>query len=56
MPRLTWLLGRRRRWAVAIRVHTMLIPEKTTDENAEAHWQRSFELIDTAVFNSSDSG
>ena len=54
MPRLTWLLGRRRRWAVAIRVHTMLIPEKTTDENAEAHWQRSFELIDTAVFNSED--
>ena len=31
-----------------------LIPEKTTDENAEAHWQRSFELIDTAVFNSED--
>jgi len=32
----------------------MLIPEKTTDDKAEAHWQRSFELIDTAVFNSED--
>jgi phenylpropionate dioxygenase-like ring-hydroxylating dioxygenase large terminal subunit len=35
-------------------VHTMLIPEKPADEKAEAHWQRSFELIDTAVFNSED--
>jgi len=35
-------------------VHTMLIPEKPTDEKAEAHWHRSFELIDTAVFNSED--
>ena len=35
-------------------VHTMLIPEKPMDEKAEAHWQRSFELIDTAVFNSED--
>src|ERR1051326_1911739 len=35
-------------------VNTMLIPEKPTDEKAEAHWQRSFELIDTVVFNSED--
>ena len=32
----------------------MLIPEKAADKKAEAHWQRSFELIDTAVFNSED--
>ena len=35
-------------------VHTMLIPEKPTNEKAEEHWRRSFELIDTKVFNSED--
>ena len=34
-------------------VHTMLIPEKPTTEKTEAHWRRSFELIDT-LFNSED--
>jgi len=35
-------------------VHTMLIPEKPTNEKAEDHWRRSFELMDTAVFNGED--
>ena len=35
-------------------VHTMLIPETPTDEKAKEHWRRSFELIDTNVFNSED--
>jgi phenylpropionate dioxygenase-like ring-hydroxylating dioxygenase large terminal subunit len=35
-------------------VHTMLTPEKPADEKAEAHWARSFELIDTSVFNQED--
>ena len=35
-------------------VHTMLIPEMPTEQKAEEHWQRSFELIDTDVFNSED--
>ena len=35
-------------------VHTMLIPETPTDEKAAEHWRRSFELIDTNVFNSED--
>lgn len=35
-------------------VHTMLIPEKPADEKAEAHWRRSFELIDNGVFNKED--
>lgn len=35
-------------------VHTMLVPEKPTNEKAEEHWRRSFELIDTRVFNSED--
>ena len=35
-------------------VHTMLIPEKPTTEKAEEHWRRSFELIDSTVFNSED--
>ena len=37
-------------------VHTMLIPETPTDEKAAEHWRRSFELIDTNVFNSEDLG
>ena len=35
-------------------VHTMLIPERPTNKKAEEHWRRSFELIDTKVFNSED--
>src|SRR5215813_15514765 len=35
-------------------VHTMLIPEMPTEQKAEEHWRRSFELIDTDVFNSED--
>jgi glycine betaine catabolism A len=35
-------------------VHTMLIPEMPTEQKAEEHWRRSFELIDTNVFNSED--
>jgi phenylpropionate dioxygenase-like ring-hydroxylating dioxygenase large terminal subunit len=35
-------------------VHTMLIPEMPTEQKAEEHWRRSFELMDTNVFNSED--
>jgi len=35
-------------------VHSMLIPDVPADERAEAHWARSFELIDGGVFNSED--
>jgi phenylpropionate dioxygenase-like ring-hydroxylating dioxygenase large terminal subunit len=35
-------------------VHSMLIPQRPADEKAEAHWRRSFELIDDGVFNTED--
>ncbi|HTI81320.1 MAG TPA: aromatic ring-hydroxylating dioxygenase subunit alpha [Acetobacteraceae bacterium] len=35
-------------------VHTVLIPEPPADEKAQAHWDRSFELIDGQVFSSED--
>ena len=35
-------------------VHTMLTPDKPADEKAEAHWARSFELMDRSVFNGED--
>lgn len=35
-------------------IHTMLTPEAPADARAEAHWARSFELIDTGVFNRED--
>lgn len=35
-------------------VHTMLVPEPPADAKAEAHWSRSFELIDGGVFNAED--
>jgi phenylpropionate dioxygenase-like ring-hydroxylating dioxygenase large terminal subunit len=35
-------------------VHTMLIPERPADQKAEAHWRRSFELIDSGVFDKED--
>jgi len=35
-------------------VHTMLTPEAPADAKADAHWARSFELIDTGVFNRED--
>ena len=35
-------------------VHSMLIPEKPADEKADAHWRRSFELIDSGVFSKED--
>ena len=35
-------------------VHTMLTPELPADDKAKAHWDRSFDLIDAAVFNAED--
>ena len=35
-------------------VHSMLTPDVPEDDQAEAHWARSFELIDGKVFNSED--
>jgi len=35
-------------------IHTMLTPEVPADAKSEAHWARSFELIDTGVFNRED--
>jgi phenylpropionate dioxygenase-like ring-hydroxylating dioxygenase large terminal subunit len=34
--------------------HTVLTPEVPADAKAQAHWDRSFELIDGAVFNDED--
>lgn len=35
-------------------LNTMLIPEEPRDQSARDHWQRSFELLDSAVFQSED--
>ena len=35
-------------------VHTMLVPEPPVDDKARAHYQRSFELIDSGVFQAED--
>jgi glycine betaine catabolism A len=35
-------------------VHTMLVPEFPGEPKAEAHWDRSFDLIDGQVFNGED--
>lgn len=35
-------------------VHTVLTPELPADEKAQAHWDRSFDLMDGQVFNSED--
>ena len=35
-------------------VHTMLTPETPVTEKAQSHWDRSFALIDGAVFNRED--
>ena len=35
-------------------VHTVLTPESPADQKAQAHWERSFDLIDGEVFNNED--
>ncbi len=35
-------------------VHSMLTPHLPGDDKADAHWARSFDLIDRGVFNSED--
>ena len=35
-------------------IHTMLTPKLPTDAKEEAHWARSFELMDGGVFNGED--
>ncbi|WP_407155566.1 aromatic ring-hydroxylating oxygenase subunit alpha [Bradyrhizobium sp. STM 3557] len=35
-------------------VHTILTPENPTGQKAQAHWDRSFDLIDGEVFNNED--
>ena len=35
-------------------VHTVLTPERPRNEKAQAHWERSFELMDGKVFNDED--
>jgi phenylpropionate dioxygenase-like ring-hydroxylating dioxygenase large terminal subunit len=35
-------------------VHTVLTPEVPSDEKARSHWERSFDLIDTQVFDQED--
>jgi phenylpropionate dioxygenase-like ring-hydroxylating dioxygenase large terminal subunit len=35
-------------------VHTMLVPQALNDDKAQAHWERSFDLIDGDVFNDED--
>ncbi len=35
-------------------IHTMLVPELPTTEKGRSHYDRSFELIDTTVFQSED--
>ena len=35
-------------------VHTVLTPELPADQKAQAHWERSFDLMDGEVFNNED--
>ena len=38
----------------ALFVHTMLVPEDPATDQARAHWDRSFDLIDRQVFQGED--